>query len=80
MAGQVPAGTYVRASSVHDSLFRAITLHGTQGVLLEGNSAFDIAGHAYFLEDGAEWGNTLRGNLGMLGEAQGGVEGASWII
>ncbi|KAI8476289.1 MAG: hypothetical protein J3K34DRAFT_365184 [Monoraphidium minutum] len=36
------------------------------GVLLERSVAFEIAGHAFFMEDGAEWGNTLRGNLGML--------------
>jgi hypothetical protein len=37
---------------VVDSNFRAYTLHGTQGVLLEGNVAFNVAGHAYFFEDG----------------------------
>ena len=30
MAARVPAGTYVRAAAVHDSNFRAYTLHGTQ--------------------------------------------------
>lgn len=35
-------------------------------MLLERNVAFDIAGHAFFIEDGGEWDNTLRGNLGML--------------
>lgn len=68
MAARVPAGTYVRAASIHDSNFRAVTLHGTQGVLVERCAAVEIPGHAYFLEDGAEWDNTLRGNLGMLGE------------
>lgn len=35
-------------------------------MLLERNVAFDVMGHAYFIEDGGEWDNTLRGNLGML--------------
>jgi hypothetical protein len=52
MAAQVPAGTYLRACSVHDSHFRAYALHGTQGMLLERNVAVDVAGHAFFLEDG----------------------------
>ncbi|KAL4443276.1 hypothetical protein ABPG75_011013 [Micractinium tetrahymenae] len=38
----------------------------TAGVLAENNVAVDIAGHAFFFEDGSETGNTLRGNLGML--------------
>ena len=42
-----------------------------QGVLLERNVAFNISGHAYFIEDGGEWDNTLRGNLGMLVRGQG---------
>lgn len=67
MAGQVPPGTYIRAASVHDSRFRAVTLHGTQGVTVERTVAVDVQGHAFFFEDGAEWGNTLQGNLGMLG-------------
>ena len=70
LAGQVPPGTYVRAAAVHDSNFRAVTLHGTQGVLVERAVAVNVLGHAYFFEDGAEFGNTLRNNLGMLGEAQ----------
>lgn len=37
-----------------------------QGVLVEGNVAVDVAGHAFFLEDGSETDNTFRGNLGML--------------
>lgn len=35
-------------------------------MLLERNVAFDVAGHAFFIEDGAEWDNTLRGNLGLM--------------
>lgn len=30
MAARVPAGTYLRSCAIHDSLFRAVTLHGTQ--------------------------------------------------
>jgi hypothetical protein len=30
MAAAVPPGTYLRACAVHDSHFRAVTIHGTQ--------------------------------------------------
>lgn len=59
-------GSYVKNSSVHDSFQRAYTIHGTQTALLEKNVAFNIIGHAYFLEDGAEWGNVLRENIVAL--------------
>jgi hypothetical protein len=50
MAAAVAPGTYVRAASVHDSNFRAVTLHGTQGVLVERVVAVDVLGHAFFFE------------------------------
>ncbi|RHY27857.1 hypothetical protein DYB32_006482 [Aphanomyces invadans] len=59
------AGTnsFVKASAIHCSYMRAITIHGTQSVLVERNVAYNITGHAMFLEDGAEFNNTFRGNL-----------------
>lgn len=66
MCGVVPAGTYVRYNSIHDTNFRCITIHGSHGVLLEGNVAYKNYGHCYFLEDGIEVNNTIRGNLAVL--------------
>ncbi|RYY35104.1 right-handed parallel beta-helix repeat-containing protein, partial [archaeon] len=76
MAGSVPAGTYVRACSMTNSIFRAVTIHGTQGVLIEGNVAYDIAGHAFLLEDGTEWDNVFRNNLAVGVHTKGGA--AKW--
>jgi cell surface hyaluronidase len=59
-------GSFVTGSSIVHSANRCLTIHGTSGVRVERNVAFDTIGHCYFLEDGAETGNVLDGNLGML--------------
>lgn len=66
LCNNVPSGTYVRYNSIHDSNFRCVTIHATNGVLVEGNVAYKNIGHCYFLEDGVETGNTFRGNLAVL--------------
>jgi hypothetical protein len=49
MCGQVPVGTYVRYNSIHHSNFRCVTIHGSHGVTVEGNVAYDHYGHCFFL-------------------------------
>ncbi|KAJ0397965.1 hypothetical protein P43SY_003873 [Pythium insidiosum] len=66
LSGRVPADTVLRFNAIRDSNFRAITLHGTQGVAVERNVAYNITGHAVMLEDGAEFDNTLHENLVVL--------------
>ncbi|CAK4082467.1 unnamed protein product [Aphanomyces euteiches] len=64
VAGNVAATqSFVNSSAVYDSNMRAITIHGTQSVVVERNVAYNITGHAIFLEDGAEFNNTFRRNL-----------------
>lgn len=58
-------GHYVRNVSVWKSFNRCITVHGTNQVVLQGNVCYDHLGHGYFLEDGAERGNTFRENIGL---------------
>ena len=65
LMGNAGEGSFVRNSSLHGLYNRCITIHGTNGVLLDGNAAHDTFGHCYFLEDGAETGNVLRGNLAL---------------
>lgn len=65
LMGDAGAGSFVRNSSLHGLYNRCFTIHGTNGVLLEDNAAFDAFGHCYFLEDGAEAANVLRGNLAL---------------
>ncbi len=59
-------GSFVTGSSIVHSANRCLTIHGTSGVRVTRNVAFDTIGHCYFLEDGVETGNVLDGNLGML--------------
>ena len=58
---------YARFNSVHDSYHRAFVIHGTDGITLEGNVAFNITSHAFVVaEDGDEEDNVIRNNLGIL--------------
>ena len=65
MARKVPAGTFVKDSSIWDSMTRWIVVHATQGVLLARNVGYRSIGHGYFLEDGSETNNRLYANLGV---------------
>lgn len=66
--GKAPGkGQYAKNNSVHHSFQRAVVVHGTSGVLVEGNVAFDVYNHCYVpAEDGDEQDNVFRRNLGML--------------
>lgn len=61
----VPVGNlYVHDCSVHRSFFRAYAIHGTNGIEISENTAVDVIGHAYFLEDGVEERNVFAFNFG----------------
>ncbi len=64
LAGDV-TGQYIRNASIWKTNNRCLTIHGTDDLLAEGNVCYDHLGHGYFLEDGAESGNTLVHNLGL---------------
>ena len=59
-------GQSFRHSSVHHSFNRAITIHGTSFVEVEGNFFYDHIGHGVFLEDGSERFNEIRDNVVVL--------------
>jgi len=69
LARKVPDGTFARDNSVHDSMTRWITLHGTQKLELSRNVGFMSIGHGYYLEDGTETDNKLYSNIGILARA-----------
>ena len=69
MDRRVPADTYVKDSSIHDSMTRWITLHATQGVTLQRNVGYLSIGHGFYLEDGTETDNKLYTNLGIFARA-----------
>ena len=60
------SGSYVRGCSIHHSFNRAVTMHGIDSLLVEKNVAYDILGHAFFLEDGNEQFNVIQDNLGIF--------------
>ena len=64
LSGNV-TGSYVRGCAVHHTFNRAVTVHGVSGLLVEHNVANDVMGHAFFIEDGIETGNTIQYNLGV---------------
>jgi cell surface hyaluronidase len=66
MQGEAGKGSYLKDSSIHHAFNRCVTVHGTNTLEIKNNAAFDTIGHCYFLEDGAETGNTFDGNLGFL--------------
>ena len=61
--------SYVRGNAIHHTFNRAVTIHAVDYLLVEKNVAFDIKGHAYFLEDGIEQGNIIQDNLGVFVKA-----------
>ena len=60
------SGSYVRGCSIHHTFNRAVTMHAVDNLVVENNVAYNILGHAYFLEDGIEQKNTIQDNLGVF--------------
>ena len=65
MAGNVD-GQYFRRNAVWKTFNRCLTIHGTNNLRAAGNVCYDNIGHALFVEDGAETGNVLNDNLGLV--------------
>lgn len=59
------ANVLVESCVVRNSFNRAFAIHDSRGVRLRNNVAFNVQGHAYFIEDGTEEQNTLEGNLAL---------------
>ncbi|MFY0651775.1 MAG: T9SS type A sorting domain-containing protein [Cyclobacteriaceae bacterium] len=57
------AGSYLKNSSIHKSFNRAVTIHGTDYVTVDGVFAYDHIGHGIFLEDGGERFNSIKNNV-----------------
>ena len=69
LSRKMPEGTFIKDSSITDSMTRWITLHGAQDVTLARNVGCMSIGHGFYLEDGTEINNKLYSNLGILARA-----------
>src|SRR5499426_59452 len=58
-------GQYIKNASLHDTYNRCVTVHGTNFLRVENNVTYNIVGHCFFLEDGAEHGNQFVHNLAI---------------
>jgi hypothetical protein len=58
-------GAVISGVSVHDSYQRGVVLHCTNNAQVRDTVVSGVYGFAFMLEDGAEEGNVLRGNLAM---------------
>ena len=63
--GDEVKGTFVKDSSVWDSMTRFVTIHGTHDVTLARNVGYLSLGHGYYIEDASEIRNRLCHNLGV---------------
>ncbi len=61
--------TFIKDSSINESMTRWITVHGTQEVLIERNVGYLSIGHGFYLEDAVETDNQFYSNLGIFARA-----------
>ncbi len=66
MARHTPPDTFVRDSSINESMTRWITVHGTQGLTIQRNVGYRSIGHGFYLEDAVETDNNFYSNLGIF--------------
>ena len=57
--------SYQRNCSIHHSWNRGVAIHGVNNLTMENNFVYNVMGHAFFIEDGVEQYNFLKGNLGV---------------
>jgi hypothetical protein len=69
IARQTPAATFVKDSSINESMTRWIVLHSTLGVTVQRNVGYKSIGHGFFLEDGTETDNQFYSNIGIFARA-----------
>lgn len=65
LMGDDARGQFIAGSSIHHSFNRCVTIHGSNGVFVQNNVAFNAPGHCFFLEDGIETDNVFEANLGL---------------
>jgi hypothetical protein len=69
MARKTPYNTYIKDSSINESMTRWIVLHSTLGVTVARNVGYRSIGHGFYLEDGTETDNNFFSNIGIFARA-----------
>ncbi|MCC7325458.1 MAG: G8 domain-containing protein [Burkholderiales bacterium] len=69
MVRAAPPDTFVKDSTVNESMTRFMTLHATQNVTLARNVGWKSIGHGFYIEDGTEYDNRFLTNLGVFARA-----------
>lgn len=69
MARKTPKDTFVKDSSVNESMTRWIVVHSTHGVTFARNIGYKSIGHGFYLEDGTEIDNKFHSNIGIFARA-----------
>jgi hypothetical protein len=69
LARHTPPNTFVRDSSINESMTRWITVHGTQDLTIQRNVGYGSIGHGFYLEDAVETDNKFYSNLGIFARA-----------
>jgi cell migration-inducing and hyaluronan-binding protein len=69
MARKTAGNTYIKDSSINESMTRWIVIHSTSGVTLARNVGYKSIGHGYYLEDGTETDNNFYSNIGIFARA-----------
>lgn len=65
---------FLKDSSIHESMTRFVTIHGTQGMYLARNVGYRSIGHGFYFEDATEVNNKLFANIGIM--ARGAIQNA----
>jgi hypothetical protein len=61
MHGDVAFKSFLKNCSIHHTYSRALAVHGTNHLNISYNVGFHAMGHMFFIEDGAEVGNSCLG-------------------
>jgi hypothetical protein len=69
IARSTPPNTFLKDSSINESMTRWVTLHGVSDALIERNVGYLSIGHGFYLEDAVETNNKLYSNLGVFARA-----------
>jgi hypothetical protein len=64
LLGEAGSNSYVEDSAIHQSYYRCVVVHGTNGTRVSRNVAFDAIGMCFYLEGGNEERNVIEHNLG----------------